>query len=82
MPTSASVGQEVDRAAGSSARSRAAASDRSSTASASAVEPRCLQPLGAEALHDADAGDALLDDAGEVAELLLEREADRARCGA
>ena len=40
-------------------------------------EPAALQALGAEALHDPDAGDALLDDAREVGELLLQREADR-----
>ena len=40
-------------------------------------EPVALQPLDAEALHDPDAGDALLDDARQLRELLLQREADR-----
>ena len=35
-------------------------------------EPAALQPLGAEALHDAHAGDALLDDARQLRELLLQ----------
>ena len=52
-------------------------------------EPSLLQALGAEALDDAHAGDALLDDARQVGELLLElqrhgehaaRESRRRRC--
>ena len=41
------------------------------------LEPTHLLALGAEALHDADPGQALLDDAGDAGELLLQREVHR-----
>ncbi len=40
-------------------------------------EPTALQALDAETLHDAHTGDALLDDARDVGELLLQLHADR-----
>ena len=82
IATSASVGQEVDERQ----EARRAAGPPSSAWSRTRVglggEALGLQALGAEALHDAHAGDALLDDARELAELLLELERRPGACGA
>ena len=44
-------------------------------------EPRALQALDAEALHDPDAGDALLDDARQLGQLLLQLRGRPGTCG-